>query len=140
MALLTANLSQEHEKSAKRGISKINIQYFSPWLNYCIFISPKIDFFHIPAQAASVLSGGINIGERLIGGKTVLINLADKQTQIMRNLEPEAVIPADTVLSRGSRYWSLRVEIAYSKLILSPLPESTMRSNKEKEVCSVFTK
>lgn len=85
MALLTANLSQEHEKSAKRGISKINIQYFSPWLNYCIFISPKIDFFHIPAQAASVLCGGINIGERLIGGKTVLINLAEKQSQIMRD-------------------------------------------------------
>ena len=70
----------------------------------------------------------------------MLINLTEKQSQIMRNLEPEAVIPADTVLSRGSRYWSLRVEIAYSKLTLSPLPESTMRSNKEKEIFSVFTK
>ena len=104
MALRTANLSQEHEKSAKRGVSKINIQYFSPSLNYCIFISPKIYFFHIPAQAASVLSGGINIGERLIGGKTVLINLAEKQSQIMRNLEPESVIPADNLLSRSSCY------------------------------------
>ena len=47
-------------------------------LNYCIFINPKIDLFHILAQATSVLSGGINIGERLIGGETVLINLAEK--------------------------------------------------------------
>lgn len=104
MALRTANLSQEHEKSAKRGVSKINIQYFSPWLNYCIFISPKIYFFHIPAQAASVLSGGINIGERLIGGKTVLINLAEKQSQIMWNLKSETVKPADTVVLTGSHY------------------------------------
>ena len=44
-----------------------------------------MDLFHIPAQAASVLSGGINIGERLIGGKTVLINLAKEQSLIMND-------------------------------------------------------
>ena len=42
-----------------------------------------MDLFHIPAQAASVLSSGINIGERLIGGKTDLINLAEEQSLIM---------------------------------------------------------
>ena len=53
-----------------------------------------MDLFHIPAQAASVLSGGINIGERLIGGKTVLINLAKEQSLIMSDLKPETVKPA----------------------------------------------
>ena len=62
-----------------------------------------IDLFLIPAGAVLAISGEI-IGRELIGGKTVLINLAEKQSQIMRNLEPESVIPADNLLSRSSRY------------------------------------
>ena len=54
-----------------------------------------MDLFHIPAQAASVLSSGINIGERLIGGKTDLINLAEEQSLIMSDLKPETVKPTD---------------------------------------------
>ena len=50
-----------------------------------------MDLFHIPGQAASVLSGGVNIGERLIGGKTELINLDEKQSLIMSDLKPETV-------------------------------------------------
>ena len=40
---------------------------FSPWL----IIDSIIYLLNILAQAASVLVGGINIGERLIGGKRV---------------------------------------------------------------------
>lgn len=90
-------------KSERSGVfSQIKAQYFSPWLNYCIVISTRIVLFHIPAQAACVLSDGINIGERLVGGKTVLINLAEKQSQIMWNLKPETVKPANTMVLRGS--------------------------------------
>ena len=52
-------------------------------LRNVIIINSMMDLFHIPAQAASVLSSGINIGERLIGGKTDLINLAEEQSLVM---------------------------------------------------------
>lgn len=88
-------------KSLRSELFKqIDVQYFST----CIVINTKIVLFHIQAQAASVLFGGINIGERLIGGKPVLINLAEKQSQIMWNLKSETVKPADTVVLTGSHY------------------------------------
>lgn len=88
-------------KSLRSEVFKqIDVQYFSP----CIVINTKTVLFHIQAQAAFVIFGGINIGERLIEGKTVLINLAEKQSQIMWNLKSETVKPADTVVLTGSHY------------------------------------
>ena len=83
-------------KSLRSEVFKqIDVQYFSP----CIVINTKIVLFHIQAQAASVLFGG-----RLIGGKPGLINLAEKQSQIIWNLKSETVKPADTVVLTGSHY------------------------------------
>ena len=61
-----------------------------PW--NIIIVYSVIDLFLIPAGAALVLSG--IVGRRLIGGRTVLINLVEKQSLIMWNLKPETIKPA----------------------------------------------
>ena len=42
-----------------------------------------INLFNISARAASVLAAGINIGERVIGGKRVFIDLGERQSQMI---------------------------------------------------------
>ena len=53
-----------------------------------------MDLLNIPDHAASVLVGGVKVGERLIGGKRVFIYVPEGQSQIVWNLKPETVKPA----------------------------------------------
>ena len=79
-----------------------------------------IDLFLIPAGAALAISGEI-IGRELIGGKTVLVNLAEKQSLIMWNLEPETVKPADTEqdLLNTLCLWSIHFSLFMSLFVVS---------------------
>ena len=67
-----------------------------------LLIDSIIDLLNIPDHAASVLVSGINVGERLIGGKRAFIYVPEGQSQIVWNLKPETVNPLHNVFRRLS--------------------------------------